>query len=88
MTMSPQENILDKKLNGVTIKVAAAVLGSALVLGWNGYGLYSNILTEIRINNEKFNAIEQQMRSIKETSDRHEQQIQFLINNQIKHKEL
>lgn len=93
--MPREQNILDQKLNGVTVKVAGTILLSVLLLGWNGYALYSNLLTAIKANDEKYNAIMQEMRSMKETAQqdknnvkevlsRHEQQIQFLMTNQIK----
>lgn len=92
----PQErNILDQKLSGVTVKVAGTILLSVLLLGWNGYGLYSNLMSAVNRSNEKYDAIMQEMRNQKETAqqdrqnmkeilNRHEQQIQFLMTNQIK----
>lgn len=92
----PQErNILDQKLSGVTVKVAGSILLSALFLGWNGYALYSNLMTAVNSQNDKYDAIMQEMRNqkeaaqqerqnIKEVLNRHEQQIQFLMTNQIK----
>jgi hypothetical protein len=78
--MSPRdETILTRKLNGITwgvIITIATITGGVMSMGIKGY---TNILSAIERNNSDYRQIQEQLRSIGSDVNRHEQQLQFLI---------
>lgn len=89
--MSPYEKtIFDQTIKGLTWKmlgtIAVSIISTGLTVVFFAFKMYSSVIDEIRSGKSETKVVNQRIDNVEKTQERHEQQIQFLITNQIKTK--
>jgi len=81
--MSPkEETILDTRLKGITWRVVGSILGGAAGIIFFGFKAYMGIISAINQNSSNNQILRQDVTYLKESSERHERQIQFLLTKE------